>query len=153
VGAPRFLPVDAMLPLGPHMLISGGYQGASDAEIVHRLQLWDCRSMTSIRNIVCRCGAVTCLELLVGNPSSSSSTSPSAGQTAMAVPEPASWARSSSSSSSSDAGDTGSSSGGSCRVLSGHVGGQVVLWELQRGRGAAVELRELAVLGEHSKGR
>lgn len=149
VDAPKFLPVDAMLPLGPHMLISGGYQPASDAAAVHRLQLWDCRSMTSLRDFVCRCGAVTCLELL-GN--LHSSTPSSGGQTAMAVPEAAAAGRARSSSS-SDTGDLGSGIGGSCRVLSGHAGGQVVLWQLQRGRGGATELRELAVLGEYSKGR
>jgi hypothetical protein len=124
-----------MLQLGTQMLVSGGCvrEGADPA---HRLQLWDCKKMKSLRDFACRCGPVTCLELLsdVLQPPS-------------AVESVTSWR------SSISEGDMGSGSYSvAYRLLSGHQDGQVVLWELT-GRGAAPDLRELAVIGEYSKDR
>lgn len=136
---PKYLPVGAMLQLGSQMLVSGGCV-REGAEPAHRLQLWDCKKMKSLREFACRCGPVTCLELL-SDVLQPLRLSPSA------IESVTSWR------SSISEGDMGS---GSCSVayklLSGHADGQVVLWELT-GRGAAPELRELAVIGEYSKDR
>jgi hypothetical protein len=117
------------------MLVSGGCvrEGADPA---HRLQLWDCKKMKSLRDFACRCGPVTCLELLSD-----------VLQPPFAIESVTSWR------SSISEGDMGSGSVSvAYRLLSGHQDGQVVLWELT-GRGAAPELRELAVIGEYSKDR
>lgn len=133
-----------MLHLGCHMLMSGGYQRPADPQKVYRLQLADCKTMSSVGEFVSRCGAVTCLEHLA-KPSvmpMQSSRQPASSTEGMTS--------ASSVHSSMDRGGSGSSS--ACRVLSGHAHGQVVLWELS-GMGAAATLTELAVIGEHSSGR
>ena len=133
----KYLPVRAMLPLGSHMLASGGcVREGADPE--HSLQLWDCRIRKSLREFACRCGPVTCLELLTDD---------------MQPPSGIAHASVSSSRSSISEGDVGSGRYSMCyRLLSGHADGQVVLWEL-RGRGAGSELQELAVIGEYRKDR
>lgn len=134
-----------MLHVGSHMLVSGGHQ-LGGLEPVHKLQLWDCKTLKSGKDFVCRCGSVTCLEAV--GPSLISPAS--SGRQAVPAMDSVASHRSS-----GDEGDTSSAvgSGGSCyRVLSGHAAGQVVMWEL-RGRGAAATLTELAVIGEHKEGR
>jgi hypothetical protein len=142
---PKYLQVDAMLHLGCHMLVSGGYHRPADPQPVHRLQLVDCKTMSSVGEFVSRCGPVTCLEHLPER-----LLMPMQSNRQLTPPSDAMISTSTSVHSSMGGGGSGSSS--ACRLLSGHGDGQVVLWEL-RGCGAAATLTELAVIGEHSSGR
>lgn len=143
--APKGVPVLAMLCLGRTMITSGGCCRPGSSTI-HRLELWDCKHMSRLREFSCtEMGAATSLELLDAAPEP---------QPSGALLTPGSRTQSGMESVSSWHSSLGGWEvpGGGMRLLSGHSGGQVVLWRLQ-GRGSSVELQELAVIGDHRENR